>query len=265
MITAIYTPTRNPGIAVSYYSVKKQNPKVDHWFVGDQLASQREENYRFMRQDSPWLNIESYQSEILPGRVGNLAHVDNWALNRARSLNVDLLVYLQDFIWMPDSGVASFLKAAKTHPFDLITGRVVSSEGPACWDEKDLWNIFLREEDAQNAPPGPWEADTRDAMGLKPGYLSNHAWEVNYGALPYALINAGVDFDEDYDYGSQWGNTQFSFDIWRRCMSRVWWDHANVAISMPHREYFPKTHAGERDVDNGWRFWKKNSDLVNVA
>lgn len=276
---AVFTPTRNPGIAVSYYGVNRQLSRVNHWLVADQLAPEREDLYDKMRRESPQLNIETYSSEILPEKNGNLAHVSNWALNRARALNVDLLVFLQDFIWIDRHGVSSFVAAAKAHPFDLITGRVIASERPAAWDPKDLWNIFISEHECNSRPSGPYTNDTRHQMNpnARAMYLSNHAWEINWGALPHALINAGVDFDEDYDYGTQWENTQFSFDIGRiygllgagghylKSGGRVWWDFSNIAVAMPHREYFPHTHAGERKLDNGWRFWEKNPDLVGVA
>lgn len=264
---AIFTPTRNPGIAVSYYSVARQSHPIDHWLVADQLAMEREIIYSQMREKLPKTNIETYKAEILPEKVGNLAHVSNWALKRARELEVDLLVFMQDFIWVDKFGVDDFVNLAKNHPFDLLTGFVWSSKGPQSYVPQDLWNVFTREDDAKNKPKGGLEYDTRSQMSMKPGYLSNHAWEVNWGALPHALINAGVDFDEDYDYGTQWENTQFSFDIARKMkpFGRVFWDDQNKVVAMPHRDYFPKTHEGERDLDNGWRFWEKNPDLVGVA
>jgi hypothetical protein len=253
--------------------------------VADQLLTQRDKSslYKTMRShDGLKTKIHTYQAEILPGRNGNLEHVSNWALNKARELEVDLLVFLQDFIWIPEDAVAKFSLAAKNHPFDLLTGNVVSSPGHKVETPDSTWSIFGIG-DSDTKPPPPYEPDTRDAMGLwKFGdktvggtYLDNHAWEINWGALPHALINAGVDFDEDYDYGTQWGNTDFSFNIAKKLSrgslqgvhqgGRVWWDHNNQAISMPHREYFPKAHEGERNIDNGWRFWEKHPELVGAA
>lgn len=277
MKTAIFTPTRHPGIGVSFWSVARQDPPVDHWFVADQLAPERERFYEIFRDhftnSGKKTQIHTLQAEILPGRNGNLEHVSNWALNKARELEVELLVFLQDFIWLPPDAVTKFVKAAKYHPFDLLTGNVVASPGFECKRSEyaNLYSIFAASE-VTKKPPEPYTPDTRDQMGYgvniggpDPGrHLSNHAWEINWGALPHALINAGVDFDEDYDYGTAWGNTDFSFQIHKafnepvyRHKGRVWWDYYNQAISMPHREYFPKAHEGERDLDNGHRFRAK--------
>lgn len=280
MKTAVFTPTRHPGLSVSYFSVARQDPPVDHWLLADQLAPEREGLYQVWRETSPNLKIHTYNAEILPDKNGNLEHVHNWALKKARELEVDLLVFLQDFIWIPSDAVAKFAKAAKLHPFDLLTGNVVSSPGYEVKFPTSLHSIFPVGKTYEK-PPEPYTPDTRDQMGLGDmfnlssvvtpmgRYLSQHAWEINWGAMPHALINAGVDFDEDYDYGTQWGNTDFAHQIKETfadkrpnavnmaSKGRVWWDYYNQAISMPHREYFPKAHEGERDLDNGWRFHKK--------
>lgn len=288
MTIAVFTPTRHPGIAVSYYSIARQTHKVDYWLVADQLLGERQDAYEYMHRMSPELKIEAYRAEISENKNGNLAHVSNWALNKARELEVDLLVFLQDYIWAPHDGVADFLRAAEHHPFSLITGNCASSKMPTraymSGRANNGWNIFVSDSVAAEKPYPPYELDTREAMqwganisgerDMGAGcYLTNHAWEINWGALPHALINAGVDFDEDYDVGTQWENTQFSFDINRKLsshpmshdMGRVWWDFNNRAIAMPHRLYFPDTHEGERKLDNGPLFWSKNPDLVGAA
>lgn len=283
MKTAVFTPTRHPGIGVSFWSVARQDPPVDHWFVADQLAPEREKFYEIFRDhftnSGKKTQIHTLQAEILPGRNGNLEHVSNWALNKSRELEVDLLVFLQDFIWIPPEAIARFALAAKFHPFDLLTGNVVSSPGFELKRPEfhNLYSVF-GERNVTKKPPEPYTPDTRDQMGLwqqDPNltrgipdlgvgkYLSQHAWEINWGALPHALINAGIDFDEDYDYGTQWGNTDFAhqarmaFSDSRQVGGRVWWDYYNQAIAMPHREYFPKAHEGERNIDNEPRFRAK--------
>lgn len=265
MTIAVFTPTRLPGIAVTYYSVAKQTIPVDYWLVADQLAPEREWVYRDMRIMSPKMKIETYYSEISTDKIRNLAHVDNWALKRARELEVDLLVFLQDFIWIPDNGVESFLRASKLHPFALITGRCDSSSGPERVERATAdWNIFRNEREAHSKPPEPYAPEPRVVNNFPHGKLTNHAWEINWGALPYALIHSGVDFDEDYDRGVAWENTQFSFDIRRTWGSKggyVWWDHDNCAIGMPHRKYFPAIHKDEVAQRNDALFYSKNSGL----
>lgn len=247
---------------------------MDHWLVADQLAVERERLYASLRSDQKYApfrtKIHTLNAEILPGRNGNLEHVSNWALKKARELEVDLLVILQDFIWLPPNAVARFAETAKYHPFDLLTGNVVSSPGHPVKDSTDVYNIFHG--DCYAKPPEPYEPDTRDQMGWAQNipeaaegmYVSQHAWEINWGAMPHAIINAGIDFDEDYDYGTQWGNTDFAFQVHKAFndsrytgAGRVWWDYYNQAIAMPHREYFPKAHQGERDLDNQPRFRAK--------
>lgn len=279
MKVAVFTPSRHPGIAVSYESVRRQNIPISHWFLADQIE-RGDDWYDHMRTFMPGTNIDILHSEILPERNGNLEHVSNWALKRAREEKIDLLVILQDFIWLPEDAVEKFVKASVHHPFDLLTGRVEASKGPqkTSFDEiraesSKYYSIFGDWTKNTEKPPGPYELDTRDQMGWwQPDpamfrgvpdigmgkYVSQHAWEINWGAMPYSIINAGIDFDEDYDYGTQWGNTDFAHQVAATIPgSQVWWDFYNVAYGMPHRDYFPATHEGERDLDNGWRFRQK--------
>lgn len=248
----------------------RQDPPVDYWLVADELDRDSILQDRFgpyKNPSAPTVTIGHIPKK--PGNRGNLAACCNWALDQAEDLQVDLLVFLQDFIWMPPDGVQRFLNAAVDHPFALLTGVCHPAKAPV--DTKRVpfkdraWNIFSEEHMAFDVPE-KLEDEPRVTMGVKPGRISNHAWEVNYGALPYALINRGIRFDEDYDIGTQWENTQFSFDVARSFPNHdggyVWWDGDNVSYSLPHREFFPETHKDERSYDNGELFWSKNRDLV---
>lgn len=274
MTVVIFTPTRHPGIAVSAHSVARQTHEDVVWLVGDQLDRwELIEKHGFTDTPVKKRDVEThvFYMDIEKDKVGNLAALDNAALSWARAIDADLLIFLQDFIWMPPYGVRKFLEDAKEHPYALLTGCVQASKGFPVVDANDPWDIFGGKSD--NTPPLPYELDTRQQFGMQKGRLSNHAWEINYGALPKDLINCGVDFDEDYDYGTQWENTQFSFDIarqfpsdtWGGAGGYVWWNPDNRAVALPHRDYFPKTHEGERAVRNDQLFWKKNPDLIDDA
>jgi len=270
---------------VSAHSVLRQTVPVDYWLVADQLnrdyliyASMPQRLSKLSSMNMP-IYGKDYGPEIIIGHLpikegnkGNLAACDNWALDLAQDLQVDVLIFLQDFIWMPEDGVARFLAQIDDHPFALHTGTSHMSTGPAPLKNppNPEWSIFPQGVD-NKPPPEPWIMEPRVMWGFKRGQVSQHAWEVNYAAMPYAIINSGVRFDEDYDVGTQWENTQFAFDVWRnRQYSQhekygyVWWDDENVSCGLPHRDYFPKTHEGERDYDNGALFWSKNPDLVGV-
>lgn len=245
----------------------RQTYKDIVWLVADQLYDERKKIW-----DDPPEKIVVHYEPIKEGRAGNLAAVDNWALQWCRDNDIELLIFLQDFIWMPPFGALKFLNDAKVHPFALLTGSVDASMGPERWGEAPHpeWDIFAPGV-AESPPPPPYDLDTRKGYGHKAGRLSNHAWEINYGALPHALINAGVDFDEDYDYGTQWENTQFSFDIARKFgggnadsqAGYVYWTPDNRAIGMPHRDYFPQAHDGEKVIRNDGLFWTKNRGLLS--
>jgi hypothetical protein len=271
---AVFTPTRHPGISVTAHSVLRQSVPVDYWLIADQLD--RDPLIRGMMPTPKAFGPEIITTHlpIKEGNKGNLAACCNWALDIAHDLQVDAMIFLQDFIWAPEYGVARFLEAMDDHPFALHTGVSHMSPGFKALTNPPNpdWSIFPVGVDAQ-MPPEPWEPEPRVKWNFPHGRISNHAWEVNYGALPYALINSGVRFDEDYDKGTQWENTQFAFDIQRHfngdrfdksSKGYVWWDSGNVSCGLPHREYFPKTHEGERDYDNGEMFWRKNPDLVGV-
>lgn len=273
MTTAVFTPTRHPGIDVTFHSIMKQTSLPKYWIIADQLDRQ---DLIFEKCKNKGITPIYGRFPVKEGNAGNLEQVSNWALQTARELEVDLLVFLQDYIWIPQNGIEMFENDAHHHPFSLLTGRCDGASGPRCMTEQceDPWSIFYSSLESIKKPDPPYTIDPRVLMEWKKGYISNHGWEINWGAMPYEIIHCGVDFDEDYDKGTQWGNTQFSFNVLNHYEKyphfigtggRVFFNPENHAYGFPHRDYFPATHEGERKIDNGALFWSKNTKLKTRA
>ena len=68
-------------------------------------------------------------------------------------------------------------------------------------------------------------------------------WEANWAAIPVDILEAGARWDTEYDGGIAYENIDFARRANRDFGSNIYLDTGNVAISLPHKDYFE----GERE------------------
>lgn len=138
---------------------------------------------------------------------------DAWNLNKAYNdcldkVTGDLVVFLQDFIWIPANGLERFWEVHEIYPDDLITG--VGHK-------------------ALNGIEGISETDERviGEPGVSPGNESH--FELNWAACP---ANKLVRFDEDMDkhYGGE--NQVFALKVQKQFKNNIWIDRSNRCIGL---------------------------------
>jgi hypothetical protein len=159
------------------------------------------------------------------GDVWNLNKAYNDALDRVTG---ELVVFLQDFIWIPANGLERFVETHELYPTDLITG------------------VGHKAKDGLN---GISETDERvfGDPGLSPGNETH--FELNWASCPTSQLQR---FDEEMDkhYG---GENQVFASKAMKAGSRVWIDRSNRCIG------FSQDECGGRPGDWEEHHWNKTN------
>lgn len=252
METTVFVATnRLGGLDVLESSLSRQTYKDFKVFVIDSYYNFRKELWAEMSHRLG-IFIEVHPDPApVKGDVRVLAKAYNLAREYCLFTRTDLLISLQDYIWIPDNGVESFINLHKKYPHRLLTGLTSISSGPIIelredyykHYEKYLYTIFGRPFFDKPWEPVSWE-DGR--IGIYPmiedyefGEILPQHWEANWAAIPVNVFKAGVKWDESYDQGIAYENQQFSCDAVSALQNNVLLDARNIALSLPHKKIFP--------------------------
>lgn len=263
MKLAIFTPTYRPGgLDILEASLMRQSFRDFVWVVSDQLFLERKETWGqvLRRVDFPVLFMNR---EVQPENKRNLAAMYNAAADYVIEDGFSMLVSLQDYIYLPENGLQKFIDAHELFPESLLTGVTHISRDPfpnKIVDREGHYTIFA--EPYTGRPKHySWE-DVRltelyphgnDVLPVETGH-----WEANWAAVPTKVFEDGVRWDEEYDRGIAYENMDFAQQA-KGVGYNVVFDKTNIAISLPHKDYFD----GEREeivefsnkeyYDNKWR------------
>ena len=253
----VFTPTRLPGIDVTFASVNRQlllEGDALMWIVADEVDRNipMPENVEEMATlKVPWE----------PGNTRNLARAYNYGLRAAREWDADIFVSLQDYIWAPEVGLQQFnavvqAAAERDEHMILITGYCDISADPypeEIVDRNDPWTIF-------GNPYGkkPQDIAWHDArrsnfntVGKDPGAIrqvSAIEWETNWAAIPKtALFDERLSFPEEFDSAVAYENQAYAF-LAQQHDYVVVIDPRNAAISLPHKKYWPEYDKREAEL-----------------
>lgn len=243
----LFTPTYRPGFDVSIASVDRQTLEPDIWYIGDSYFLRDENFHMFLKnlfepQIEVWI---SDRQEPIEHNVRELCRAYNFAAELAIEQECDLLISMQDYIWIPEDGIQKFVDLHEKHPNFLLTGLTDISSDPypvRIKDQKNSYTIFDKPY-SERPKLIAWE-DSRDVdiyvMSDAPvlPILAQH-WEANWAAVPVKALKEGLRWDEDYDEGIAYENMDFA----QRAVERgygVLMDRTNRSISLPHKRYWPK-------------------------
>lgn len=217
------------------------------WIVSDQ---------KFLNRYVTWGEIESrvdfpifwINQGVEEGNKRNLCAVYNIAADYVVNEGIDMLISLQDYIYLPEDGLQRFIDAEHEFGPNLYTGvthisrdpfpnKVVKPEGSytifsepyydkpkhLSWTDVRVSDIYVGLEDILEVETGHWEA--------------------NWAAISRYILEQGVRWDENYDKGIAYENMDFAQQAKQKLNSKVILDKKNIAISLPHKDYFE----GERE------------------
>ncbi len=241
-LVAVLTASNKPGCDVTLESLKRQDHPGIIWVFADNLYELRAPLIQVLTEKADIPTYHFKPPAIKPGYRRNLAAAYNEALRWCRNEEVDLMISLQDYIWIPPDGVSRFVAMAEKFPNCLLTGICSISldpEADAVVDPEGLYTIFGAP--YTDAPDFiDWE-DSRAAENYRgqSGYVESNPieWENNFSAIPKTIIDSGIDFDEDFDKGVAYENQGFAFACRERLGTNVILDLDNRAISLPHKRY----------------------------
>lgn len=247
MKLAVFTPTYRPGgLDVLETSLMRQSYRDFTWIVSDQLFLERHETWGEI-QDRVDFPIMWQNRSILEGNKRNLCSMYNAVADYVVEENFDMLVSLQDYIYLPENGLWRFIQAEKEFGPNLFTGVTHISRDPYPNKIKNPAGHYTIFEEPYTDKPKrlSWE-DVRatqiyvvgdDILPVETGH-----WEANWAAVSAEVLRKGVRWDETYDKGIAYENMDFAEQA-AKLGYKVIFDKFNVAISLPHKDYFE----GERE------------------
>jgi len=250
----VVVPTnRFGGLDILFSSLKRQTHPYT-LCMADELANERIQVYEEhgFTNDTIFVDCEKQ-----PGNIRALAQAYNNAADLAVDGDFDLMISLQDYIWIPDNGIEMFVEDHANWSNCLITGLVSLSDAPsdqAIADPYGLFSIFS--EPLTERPTGISWYDVRES-DIYPGPVgvvscAAEHWEANWAAIPVELLRNGARWDLTYDEGIAYENIDFAKSCEREYGTPCILDKRNLAIGIPHREIWPEEEVQLKRYSNRW-------------
>lgn len=266
---AVYTPTRQyGGLDVTVAGLLRQDLPPDCrmlWLLADDLYDQRRRLPELVELNRT-VPVVHWKTETKPGYFRNLCAANNEAIRLARQHNADMLISLQDYIWIPHDGVRRFLWLAEAFEApSLLTGLCHLPCDPppdAVADPTGLYTIFATPYTARPrfGHPLDWHDCRNDRRG--PYIETPMRWETNWGAIPrQALYDERLAFDEEFDRAVAFENQDYCGAAMKLGYHPVV-DTGNVSFGLPHKYYWPAQWDAERPktLTNQLLLAKKNKE-----
>lgn len=247
MTVVVFSPTYRPGgLDILEASLMRQSYRDFVWLVSDQKFLERKDTWAeiIRRVDFPVMFVNRAVRE---GNKRNLAEMYNVAAEYVVSDGFTMLISLQDYIYLPEDGIQRFLNENVMFPDSLLTGVTHISRDPfpnKVVDPEGHYTIFA-EPYTDKPKRMSWEdvrATELYVVGSSTLPVEQTHWEANWAAVPRKVLDAGVRWDEQYDKGIAYENMDFAMQAKEKGFDVVL-DKNNVAISLPHKDYFD----GERE------------------
>lgn len=251
-MTAVFIPScRCGGIDVTEATLLRQTYRDFMLITCDQLERNMWWELVADRNDVRIVNMKPPPIISSKGEIRNLARAYNMAMEYAVDFNCELLVSLQDYLWIDADGLFRFAKLYEANGDNkLFTGLTSITKDPTVdkvFDIEGHYTIF--EEPYKDKPQ---EIDWHDVRGtqLYKDWFDqgkfilttndpNH-FEANWAAVPTALFKRGLKWDEEYDKGVAFENAKLALDAITVYDCDLVLDGKNHALSLPHKKYFPQ-------------------------
>jgi GT2 family glycosyltransferase len=246
----VYTPTIRQGFwNIMADNLSIQTYKNFEWLIVDDY---KEDRSSIAKEYAKKYNLDIRYvrgKERAKKRSYGLVNANNTALLEAKG---DLIVFLQDFILMPEDGLEQLAILYKKNPDALlapcdmyVAPRITPDTKSEDWfnGELDVIGDFIR----QNA--------RIQNKGLRES-TNPYDFEQNYGAIPKKIAEELGGWYEVYDEGLGYDNTDIGL---RAIMSgyRILIDENNIGICIDHVEALKedqKSHLGRARLLNDPRF-----------
>lgn len=232
---------RPGGIDVLWANLKRQSFQDFQLVIVDALWRNREKEVKEYINDPRLKYIR--QNDKPENCCTNLAHADNQGFAACEG---ELIVCLQDYIWINPNALESYWNIYQEHPRALVTGVGHQYAKPSKEDIADpQGKITIFKEPYTRRPEQiSWTDPRVGGATFRPAQPVE--WELNFASLPRSVIYELGGMDEKYDeYGFAWDNTNIAT---RAAMigCPIFLDQSNECMGFDHDGWWPNPLKVER-------------------
>lgn len=249
---SIITPTIRTGFwNIMANNIANQTYKNLEWIIVDDAKEDRKDIAdEYAKKYN--LNIKYLRGERKVKRFYGLVSANNTAWKQAEG---ELLVWLQDFILLPQDGIERLVDVYRHNPDALIAPTDVYYHTSVKPDLSNKRDWFAGNLDVVGK--FWWENIRNKRMGLRET-MNATDFEMNYGAIPRKIVEALNGWWEFMDDGLGFDNSDIAFRA-LQCKFRLLIDDTNVATCLDLWEHIEGTDENCKDrehrLNNPRFFW----------
>lgn len=250
---SVITVTSRPGsIDVTWAALRRQSLQDFEWVLCDELFDWRHEEVAAFVDDERLRHVPAPPAD---GALWSLNRSHNEALRHCRG---ELVVSLQDYIWVEPDGLERFWSAHRSSGGRaFVCGATATYALPSPAEDLD-GKLTVFAEPVTEAPTELVRLD-ESRHRFPPGLsaITAFGWELNWASAPLAALHHVGGFAEDHDW------LFYSYDnvtvavIADRLGYRFLLDRENVCRALDHAGIFPKPDDWEHRHGRraGWDAW----------
>lgn len=237
---------RHGGMDILKGSLERQIFKDFELVIVDTLWEKREDKVKEYFKDYNLTYVR--QSKKREGAYSNLAHADNEGF---RACTGDLIVCVQDFIWMAPFALHKFWEAYQAYGDILVGGVGHQYSDPGKEDIKNPdGNITIFKEEFKGRPEKQCWSDPRMRLDQGTFYETSPSnWELSYASISNKVIKELGGMDEEYDFK---GFAYDNVNIAQRAEFlgyKTYLDQTNIYRALNHDAWNMSEHKTERAPD----------------
>lgn len=237
MISVLYISNRYGGLDILKANLSRQSTNDFELVFVDGLYNERKNE---VKKHFNGFKIKHLDQSLIPmeGFHSRLARADNVGF---RNCDGDLIVCLQDYIWINPYGLEKFLEITKQYDGKvLVTGMGHQYKKPTVDDIKDpkgLITVF--EHNYTRQPEILFWRDPRDNGEKSVRPAEPVEWELNWASIPRKVIEDLGGMDEEYDrHGFAFDNTNIS-ERAKMLGYKILLDPTNECYGFDHDGWWP--------------------------
>ena len=255
-ISVMNLTNRPGGIDILWANMKRQTFQDFELILVDALWQEREDEVKAYINDPRLVYVRQKQKP--EGALCGLAHADNQGFAACQG---ELIVCLQDYIWINPYGLEKYWQAYQDNPNILVTGVGHQYASPS---KKDIVNpqgqVTVFDKPYTGKPLIQCWSDPRLKIEGTTFYMCYpQDWELNWASIPRKIIVDELGgMDEQYDYeGFAWDNVNIAI---RADMLgyKAYIDQTNICMGFSHDEWWPNPLKVERKSPAEYHFKTMN-------
>lgn len=215
-------------------NMKRQTEQGFELVIVDALWKEREKEVKEYINDPRLVYVR--QSDKREGAYTNLAHADNEGF---RACTGELVVCLQDYIWIGPEGLQKYWEVYQDYPDGLVTG--IGDQYSQPWPTVRNGKVTAFDEPYTRRPEQMSWRDPRRDEHPETSFSECQpvSWELNWASIPSKVVKEVGGMDEHFDYeGFAWDNTYIAAKA-QMLGHKIYLDKSNECMGFNHDEWWP--------------------------